>query len=188
MGLIQKILSLFGGNKQQQETPTATENTVTQPIEPAQPIEQDHADKSDGEKATETIATQTVETVQPAEQKQEDKKEEKAVKDTPRTTTVREFDIYDSIMSSKADTAATDEIDSTVSGILSVLQTPDDTPEELEPEEQELRAKIIAICQEILAEQNQSDKTEKVRQLLAAGAGMTAITIFTIRLREMTGF
>lgn len=112
------------------------------------------------------------------------------VTDCERTgvrVSVKGRDIYDNIMRAEVESTAGEDIDLTIVGILSVIEDSEDDLEEVDPAEKELRGKIIAICNEILAEQDQHEKMEKISELLSVSSGITAIALFTIRLKEMTG-
>ena len=89
--------------------------------------------------------------------------------------TVKE-DRYDSIFTENVGLEADKEVDSTIKNILAIIE---DT-------EEEKRGEIAALCREILTEKDQAEKKRKIGTLVSSGAGMFAIALFIIRLKEMT--
>ncbi|MDY6911451.1 MAG: hypothetical protein SVM79_03730 [Chloroflexota bacterium] len=98
--------------------------------------------------------------------------------DTPR-------DIYISIMMPEVKAATEDDINSTVSSILSVVDQSEFTSEEVDPEWEGRRTRIIATCKEILESIDQIEKRDKIADLLRQTSGLTSTALFSIRLKEM---
>ena len=79
---------------------------------------------------------------------------------------------YDSIVGEKVELRVGGEIDSAIGNILSTIEN----------SQEKRRDEIIKICKEILAEQDQGKKTEKIGTLVSIGSGIASIAQFIIHL------
>ena len=84
---------------------------------------------------------------------------------------------YDSIVGEKVELRVGGEIDSTIENILSTI----------EDSQEERRDEIIKICKEILTEQDQGMRTEKIGTLVSIGSGLASIAQFIIQIKTMIG-
>ena len=80
---------------------------------------------------------------------------------------------YDSIVGEKIELRVGGEIDSAIENILSTIEN----------SQEKRREEIITICKEILAEQDQGMRTEKIGILVSIGSGLASIAKFIIQLK-----
>jgi len=98
--------------------------------------------------------------------------------DTDVHITPEEAAKYQNITGEKVEVRIGGDPDPIVNEILSAIEKTDEADKE----------KIIAICQEILDENDKEQKTSKIGSLISMGAEIAAIAQFCFQLKTMMGF